>query len=136
MSFPCGPPFPILIRVSSFPEFFTCYVIAYLRHTNVCSVLRLEEHNSSPVVRLVLNEAAGGALGQLCRVVGGVHGYVKRVTSDNLMEMRRVLHSGVDERVSSLDDKLRASKSQHVLRSDIACKGSGRSEEGSPLHSD
>jgi hypothetical protein len=52
------------------------------------------------------------------------------------MKMGSVLLAGVDERIGSLNNKLRAGESQHVLRGDIASKGRSRSEEGSPLHRD
>jgi hypothetical protein len=109
----------------------------YLWYTDVGAVLSLEEHNSSPVVRLVLVEAASRALGELGEVVCWVHGDVKSVTSNNLMKMGSVLLARVDERICSLNNQLRASESQHVpLRGDIAGKSRNGSEEGSPLHRD
>jgi hypothetical protein len=87
------------------------------------TVLCLEKHHSSPVVRFILDEAAGSALRKLRGVVCGVHGDVEGVTSDDLMKMRCVLHAGVDKRICSFDDKLRASKSQHILCSNIPGEG-------------
>lgn len=102
---------------------------------HVCAVLRLEEHDRGPVVRLVLNEVAASAGRQLGRILAGIHGDIERVTSDDLMKMRCVLHARVDKRICSLNNELRASKSQHVLGSSIlreSCSG----KKSGPLHRD
>lgn len=91
----------------------------YLRNANVAAVLVLEEHDCRPVVGLVLHKAARCAGGKFGWVVGWIHGDVERVTSDNLMQMGRVLHPRVDKWVCSLDYKLRACKPQHVLSSNM-----------------
>ena len=80
--------------------------ISGLRNTDVGSVLVVEEHNSSPVVRLVLNEAARCASGQLSRVIVGVHSHVEAIAANDLVEMGSVLHPRVDEGICSLNNKL------------------------------
>lgn len=106
-----------------------------LKLLHVRSVLGLEEHDRSPVVRLVLDKAAGSALRKCGRVLGWVHGDVESITPNNLVKMGSVLHAGVDERICSFDDKLRARKSQHILSGGIVRK-SCSGNDGSPLHRD
>jgi hypothetical protein len=101
----------------------------------VGAVLGLEEHDCSPVVRLVLNEVAACASRELGWILAGIHGDVERVTSHDLVEMRSVLYARVDKRICSLNDKLRASETQHVLSGSIL-RESRSSEEGGPLHRD
>jgi hypothetical protein len=102
---------------------------------HVTSVLSLEEHDRSPVVRFILREAARCARGSLGNVVGRIHGNVERISTDNLMKMRGVLHAGVHKRIGPFNDELRASKSQHILSSSILREGS-RDEKGGPMHLD
>jgi hypothetical protein len=83
---------------------------------------------------LVLDETAVRALEQLGRVLRRIHGDVGRITSDNLMKIGSVFHARLDEGICSLNDKLRARKSQHVgLSSDIVW-GCRSSEDSGPLH--
>lgn len=78
--------------------------IADLRNSLVCSVLGLEEHDGGPVVRLVLLEGAGRACGRSQVVSSGVHGDVERVTTDQLVQVRSVRHTGVDQGVDTVDN--------------------------------
>lgn len=80
--------------------------VSSLGNTNVRSVLVVEEHNSGPVVGLVLDEGARRAGGKLSGVIVGVHGNVEAVATNDLVQMGSVLQSRVDERIRSLDDKL------------------------------
>lgn len=73
---------------------------------HVSSILRLEEHYSSPVVRLVLNKAARRARRSFRNVVGRVHGDIEGITTNDLVEMRGVFHAGIDKWVGSLDNEL------------------------------
>jgi len=101
----------------------------------VPAVLGLEEHDGSPVVGKILNEGAGRASGLGGEIVlGGVHGNVERVTTDNLVKMGGVEHAGVDNGVDTVDDELRARESKHVLASDVLRKERGRGGEGEGLH--
>jgi hypothetical protein len=105
-------------------------------HLHVGSVLRLEEHDRGPVVGLVLNEAARCARRKRSGILTRIHGNVESIASDDLMKMRSVLHARVDQRISSLDDELRACKSKHVaLSSNILRKGCSGEKSG-PLHRD
>jgi hypothetical protein len=102
---------------------------------HVSTVLCLEEHNRSPVVRLVLNEAARRALGRCSDIVARIHCDIECITSNDLVKMRRILHARVHKRIRSLNYELRARESQHILGSSIlrerrSCKKSG------PLHLD
>lgn len=108
--------------------------VADLGDADVAAVLVVEEHDGGPVVGQVLLEGARRA-GRLARQVvrGRVHRDVERVAADNLVQVRRVGHARVDERVGTLDDQLRAGESKHVLRGDILpeqCRGGQRG----PVH--
>jgi hypothetical protein len=103
--------------------------------THVGAVLCLEEHDCSPVVGLVLHEIAAGASRELGRILAGVHGDVEGVASHDLVEMGSVLHAWIDKGICPLDNKLRASKPQHVLSSSILCENRSSDKSG-PLHRD
>lgn len=100
----------------------------------VLPVLALEEHDGSPVVGKVLHKGARSASRLAHHVVGlRVHGDVERVSADNLVQVRRVEHSRVDEGVDAVDDELGAGETEHVLARDALCQESG-GEERNLLH--
>jgi hypothetical protein len=108
--------------------------VANLGDALVGAVLGLEEHDGGPVVGFVLGEAARRAAGPLGEVVvNGRHGQVERVAAHNLVEMGGVADAGVDQGVDTVDDQLRASKPQHVLRSRTVGQQRNGRGEGSPL---
>lgn len=110
--------------------------VADLRDTDVASVLVVEEHDCCPVVRKVLLECARCASGQSCEVVlDWVHGDVEGVSSNDLVKMRRVQHTRIDDWVGTLDNELRTREPEHVLSSRILRKQSDGGECG-PLHLD
>ena len=111
--------------------------VSSLGDADVATVLVLEEHDGCPVVRLVLDEAARRALGELGRVVVGVHGDVKRISSNNLMKMGREFHARVDKGIRSFNDQLGACEPQHILTSGLLREERRkRSSKSSPLHVD
>ena len=100
----------------------------------ICAVLRLEEHDGRPVVGQILLEGAGCAGGLAGQVVSlRIHGDVEGVSSDDLMKMGSVLLARVDDRVNTVDDELRTSKSKHVLCGSIL-REERRGGESCPLH--
>ena len=102
----------------------------------VAAVRVLEEHDGRPVVGHILGEAArraGGGAGHVVRL--RVHGGVEGVASDDLVQMGRVEHAGVDQGVGTLDDQLRAGESEHVeLSGGVGREERGASEGGPLLH--
>ena len=103
--------------------------VSDLRYADVAAVLVLEEHDGGPVVGLVLGERTRRALGGLGVVNLGVHGNVESITTDDLVKMGSVLHAGVHEGISSLNNELRAGESQH-LRCETLGGGILREERG------
>lgn len=58
---------------------------------------------------------------------GRVHGDVERVAADDLVQVRRVYLSWIDDWIDAVDDELRACEAQHVaLRASVR----GKAEEG------
>ena len=115
----------------------------------VGAVLGLEEEVCGPVVGEVLGKAAGGAGGLAGDVAGG-HGHVERVSSDDLVDVRRGDLAGVDQGVETVDNHLSTSESQHgkstaataaaaeptEATTELGRRLSGRckGEESGPLH--
>lgn len=109
--------------------------VADLGNALVLALLVLEEHDSSPVVGEILNEGARRASGLGDEVVlDGVHGDVERVATHNLVKMGGVEHAGVDDRVDTIDNELRAGKPKHGLAGNILREDRGRGGDGEVLH--
>lgn len=64
---------------------------------------------------------------------GRVHGDVEGVTSDDLMQMRGVCLSRIDDRVDTVDDQLGACETQHVLSRALLSE-ERHERESRPLH--
>lgn len=109
-------------------------VFTDLGHTDISSIFGFEEHDGCPIVRLVLYEAAGCACGCFCEVDRGIHGDVEGVASYNLVQMWSVLHARIHKRVCTLNDELRACKSQHVLPDSRVSESRHSEDDITPMH--
>ena len=86
-----------------------------------------EEHDGGPVVGEVFGEGACRAGSLLTNVA--LHGRVKRVATDDLVEMGRGNSAGLDERVETLNAHSRAAEPEGSLGRRHERRG-----EGKPLH--
>ena len=78
--------------------------VGELANPTICSVAGAEVQDGRPVVREVFGKGAAGAGRVLDEVVGSrVHAGVQRVSSHDLVDMRRDSDSRVDQRVDSAD---------------------------------
>ena len=91
--------------------------IYHLRHALECAILGPEVEIRSPVVGKVLAKGAARA----GRLLGWIiqnrrHAGIERVSSNDLVVVRRTNHSGGDQRIQTLNDQTRALETQHCRR--------------------
>jgi hypothetical protein len=94
-----------------------------------------ERKGNSPVVALVLNETARGARRALGQIIGDwLHGQVEAISTDDLVKVRSIAHSWVNQGIDAIDNQLGAGETQHVELGNGAVDQQRRSGgEGSPL---
>lgn len=85
-----------------------------LSHSFERAVPSLVIHSRRPIITKILTERAtraSGIIGEIMFQWG--HCRIKRISSDDLVDVRRSYHSGIDERVESFNYELRACEAEH-----------------------